>query len=97
MCNHFAYFSITGDSDWSSSGSGSGSGIAEDEEPTDSFGDIYFSTPSSPIHFIPDHREPPKVSSGSDRWHQNYWLTFMSAFVLLLRSLFQMKVAARAV
>ncbi|XP_054706530.1 glypican-6-like [Uloborus diversus] len=64
------------DSDWSSSGSGSGSGFGE-EEPTDSFGDIYFSTPSSPTHLIPDHRTPPKVSSSSTRWQHDTLIMFV--------------------
>lgn len=78
----YIFFNFLGDSEWSSSGSGSGSGFGE-EEPTDSFGDIYFSTPSSPIHFLPDHRVPPKVSSASDRWQHSSWVLYISTFVLL--------------
>lgn len=72
------------DSDWSSSGSGSGSGFGE-EEPTDSFGDIYFSTPSSPTHKVPDYLTP-KVSSASTRWQHNTFL-FLLISSLLFRNL----------
>lgn len=85
------------DSDWSSSGSGSGSGFGQEEEPTDSFGDIYFSTHSPPIHFIPDHRVPPKVSSGSDRRQHKIWLTLTSAGILLVINIFQIKRATDVV
>ncbi|GFR27937.1 glypican-6 [Trichonephila clavata] len=74
-------------SDWSdSSGSGSGSGFGEEEPTEDSFGDIYFSTPSNPTRFIPDNRTPPKVSSATTRWQHS---TILICATLLLWSFFQ--------
>lgn len=73
------------DSEWSSSGSGSGSG-AGDVEPTDTFGDIYFSssTPSPPSHYIPVF--PTTKDSGScDRWHHSVGLVALLIFSVGLR------------
>ncbi|XP_042905110.1 glypican-6 [Parasteatoda tepidariorum] len=62
------------DSEWSSSGSGSGSGFGEEEQ-TDSFEDIYFSTPSSPTRIPKQPPTPPEVSSANTRWHHLTFLT----------------------
>ncbi|XP_055925582.1 glypican-6-like [Argiope bruennichi] len=79
------------DSDWSdSSGSGSGSGFGEDEPTEDSFGDIYFSTPSNPTRFIPDNRTPPKVSSATTRWQHS---TLLICATFLIWSFIQKQIA----
>ncbi|KAG8194162.1 hypothetical protein JTE90_002369 [Oedothorax gibbosus] len=74
------------ESDWNSSGSGSGSGFGEDEQ-TDSFGDIYFSTPVPPTRFVPD-RPAPTTTSSAGRWQHNTFLVVFSSLVLW-KSFFQ--------
>ncbi|XP_035218855.1 glypican-6-like [Stegodyphus dumicola] len=81
------------DSDAESSGSGSGSGFGEEEPTEDNFGDIYFSTPSSPPHFIPDHQPPSEESSANTRWQHSTFLIFLSALTVFLWNKVQIQVA----